>query len=111
MTGQPHLCLRVRGPQSKGPKGKGVRITDAYVPSGAMSFTVADVSGFKAGEDVVVRKPVTAEWVRFMGMDAMTRDGKPQTWVRGGEIETRRQVRAVEGNRITLAVPLTDSLD
>jgi hypothetical protein len=40
------------------------------------------------------------------------RDGKPQTWIRAGSvIRTDRVVDSVEGDRITLDVPLSDALD
>jgi hypothetical protein len=47
-----------------------------------------------------------------MGMDDMTRDGKPQTWIKTGSvISAERRIAAVDGKRITVDVPLSDSLD
>jgi hypothetical protein len=111
MTRRPHLCLRVRGPESRGTSGDGVRITDRYVPAGADAFSVADAGDFKPGDDVIIHHPVTPTWVRFMGMDGLTRNGERQLWVRQDEIPTHRKIRSVEGSRITLEVPLSDSLD
>jgi hypothetical protein len=55
---------------------------------------------------------VTAAWVKFMGMDDLVRDGKPQTWIKvGGVTTTERRVAAVAGDAITLDVPLSDSFD
>ena len=59
-------------------------MTEEYVPSGATSFSVKDVAGFKAGDVLQIRRPVTAKWVQYMGMDDLTRDGKAQTWIRAG---------------------------
>jgi len=110
-------------------------IADAYVPSGAISFTVADVPGsagippaslraikdakkeaaipgFAVGDTIEIRRPVTSAWVKFMGMDNLTRDGQPQTWIRTGAIlPIERRIAAISGNKITLDVPLSDSLD
>ena len=87
-------------------------IADAYVPSGAMTFAVADAKGFVVGDTIEIRRPVTAEWVKFMGMDNLTRDGKPQTWIRAGtSIPIERRIAAISGNKITLDVPLSDSFD
>ncbi len=87
-------------------------ITDAYVPSGSSSFNVANAAGFAAGDTIEVRRPVTASWVKFMRMDNLTRDGKPQTWIRTGTaIPIVRTISSVSGNRITLEVPLSDSFD
>jgi hypothetical protein len=111
MADRPHLCVRARGPGALPTPREGVRITDRYVPAGTNKLTVADASSFKAGDDVVVRRPVTAAWVHFMGMDDLTRSGRRQLWVRESEISTRRTIRSIDGNRITLDVPLSDSID
>lgn len=87
-------------------------IADAYVPSGAISFTVADAAGFAVGDVIAIRRPVTQAWVHFMQMDDMVRDGRPQTWIRAGSsITTERRVAAISGNTMTLDIPLTDSFD
>lgn len=87
-------------------------ISEAYVPSGMTSFTVASTAGFAAGDTIEIRRPVTAAWVKFMGMDNLVRGGKPQTWLRAGTtIPIERRIASVSGNRITLEVPLSDSFD
>jgi hypothetical protein len=87
-------------------------IAAAYVPSGAMTFTVGDAKGFSVRDTIEIRRPVTAAWVKFMGMDNLTRDGKPQTWIRAGtSIPNERRIAAISGNKITLDVPLSDSFD
>ena len=87
-------------------------ISDGYVPSGVNSFNVTDASGFKKGDAIEIRKPVTEEWIRFMQMDKMTRDGKPQTWIKAGSLLiTQRTIASLAGNKITLDVPLSDCID
>ncbi len=87
-------------------------ITDKYVPSGAMTFTVADAKGFAVGDMLSIRKPVTEAWVKFMHMDDLVRDGKAQTWIAVGRpLITERQIAAITANTITLDVPLSDSCD
>ena len=87
-------------------------IADKYVPSGAIAFTVVNPNGFVQGDDIEIRKPVTKSWVHFMEMDNLVRDGKPQTWLREGTfVVTRRTIATIEGNKITLDVPVTDSFD
>jgi hypothetical protein len=45
-------------------------------------------------------------------MDDLVRDGKKQTWLAAGRVlSTERQIKAIEGNQITLDVPLSDSYD
>jgi hypothetical protein len=82
------------------------------VPAGATTFRVRGASDFHAGDRVLVLRPVTAEWIHFMGMDTLVRDGQPQTWIPAGSvIRTDRVVYSVEGDRVTLDVPLSDALD
>jgi hypothetical protein len=87
-------------------------IADAYVPSGTTSFRVSNAAGFAAGNTIEIRRPVTTTWVKFMGMDNLVRNGKPETWLRAGTtIPIERRIASVSGNRITLEVPLSDSFD
>jgi hypothetical protein len=122
LAGKPHTAITVHAGAGRDrdsdvvapapPGGLGSAITDAYVPSGTRSFTVADPSGFAPGDLVVVRRPVTQAWVAFMQMNDLYRDGKPQTWLRPGTfLETERTIKAVAGARVTLDVPLSDALD
>jgi hypothetical protein len=54
---------------------------------------------------------VTANWVHFMGMDDLHRNGKAEHWVSVDHLEVRRKVAAVDGKRIRLEVPLMDDYD
>jgi hypothetical protein len=118
LAGRPHVAISMRVERRGGREERDdaavqrTKITDRYVPSGSTSFTVADASGFAAGDAVEVRRPVTEAWVKFMHMDDLVRDGKPQTWIRAGNtIATERRVAAVSGNTVTLDAPLSDCLD
>jgi hypothetical protein len=112
LTGEPHRFLDITGSGTWQMTGTPTAITDSYVPSGAMSFSVRATSGLRAGDRIVISRHVTEAWIRFMGMDTLTRDGKPQVWLKPGTvITTDRGVAAISGNRLTLDVPLSDSLD
>jgi hypothetical protein len=111
-TGEPHRFISVGGTGTWQPDATPAKIADAYVPSGATSFTVDSAAAFKAGDAIVIQRPVTAAWISFMGMDKLERNGKPQTWIKAGTlINADRVIRSVSGNRITLEVPLSDSYD
>ncbi len=87
-------------------------ITDAYVPSGAISFSVADAKDFGVGDTITIRRPTTAAWVKFMGMDTLNRNGRSQTWIGLNRSEnTERKIIAISGNKLTLDAPLSDSFD
>jgi len=118
LTGKPHVAISVReggGGRTRGDAsdaGAKTSITDAYVPSGATSFTVADATGLAVGDTIAIRRPVTAAWVKFMQMDDMVRDGKPETWIKVGNATlAERRIAAVARNKITVDVPLSDSFD
>ena len=119
LTGRPFTAVAVRRTAGRRPRGdiqppEGVQteITDAYVPSGAQSFTVADVNGLAVGDTILIRKPVTEAWVKFMQMDDLVRDGRPQTWLAvGSTVDAERRIAAIRGSRITVDVPLSDSYD
>jgi hypothetical protein len=97
----------------KKPSGNvSTKIVDAYVPSGSYTFSVANAKGFAVGDMIAIRKVVTADWVKFMHMDDLVRDGKKQTWLAVGRaLTTERQIKTIEGNKITLDVPVSDSFD
>ena len=93
--------------------GTPAAITDAYVPAGADAFSVDSAAGFRPGDTVLIQRPVTEAWIRFMDMDKLTRDGKPQTWIKAGHDHHAPigTIKSIAGNRITLDVPLSDSFD
>jgi len=110
LTGKPHMCVVVRGAVVTKAVGTATTISDAYVPAGSGSFNITSATGFAVGDTIRITRQVTDEWVKFMGMDQLVRDGKKQTWV-NGEITTERVIRKLEKNRITMDVPLNDSYD
>ncbi|KAI1208058.1 uncharacterized protein F4807DRAFT_163577 [Annulohypoxylon truncatum] len=87
-------------------------ITDSYVAIGADTVTVKDTKGLKVGQTVFVNRAATAKWIRYDGMSDLTRNNEPQTWIKGETlIQQPRIIGAINGNKVTLTVPLTDALD
>ncbi|HTQ40414.1 MAG TPA: hypothetical protein VMJ32_15420 [Pirellulales bacterium] len=85
-------------------------ITDAYVPSGTATFTVANATHFAVGDTIAINRPVTEAWVKFMQMDNLVRSGRHETWVTGA-ITTLRKIVAISKNTITVDIPLSDCFD
>ena len=117
LTGPPHVAIAVsphgagKAPKA-GELGRKARIVTAYVPSGTATFEVDDADGFLEGDAVLILRPSTPEWVRFMGMDKLVRDGSKEHWVGvPGAISSERTIAGIAGRRVTLDIPLTDSLD
>ncbi len=118
VTGAPHRVFTVGGTGTWRPVEGAVRITDKYVPAGASTFAVEPFHNFHAGDAVLVQRRATPEWIHFMNMDTLTRDGKPQTWLKEGTVITHdRTIKSIEPpgrgqeSRITLDVPVSDSFD
>lgn len=108
-------------------------ITNCYVGVGASSFKVSDASKLKIGQDIMVQRAATAEWIRANGMADLVRDGKPQTWVKvstrpklvsrgccltkmmmmqeGSLVQQPRKIKAIKDDIITVDIPLTDSIN
>ena len=110
MTGKAHTCVVVRGAVSSKEIGTATSFSDSYVPAGTKAFNVTEVSGLAAGDTIRIIRPITAAWVKLMGMDTLVRDGKKQTWMTG-DITTDRIIKKISGKNITLDVPLTDNYD
>jgi hypothetical protein len=112
VTGAPHRVFTVGGTGTWQPDTVRAAVTDTYVPAGANRVTVDSAAPFRAGDSVVIQRAATEAWIRFMNMDTLVRDGKPQTWLKPGTIITHdRTITSVQGNRITFDVPLSDSFD
>jgi hypothetical protein len=110
MTGAPHLAIEMTGDFQWRELGPATTLTDSYVPAGATLIHVANAAGIHPGDTLEIVKAVTPQWIHFMGMDHLVRDGKPQEWVKS-DIRILRQVSSIEGNVVKLSVPLTDSFD
>jgi hypothetical protein len=112
MSGNPHVCISMAGRVKVERIGSPRKFADAYVPSGASEIRLVDVVGLKVGDTLQIARPVTADWIQFMGMDTLVRNDKKQTWVSAGsELLTERTVTKLKGARVTLDAPLTDSFD
>ena len=96
-------------------EGSRVAVTDDYVPIGARTMRVEDASGLAVGDQIVVVRPATDEWIHTLGMDRIPerRDGGQVTqWTpRAYTIHYERAVTAVDGNETTIDAPLVMSLD
>lgn len=110
LSGEPHTAITISGDYTEESAGAPTHIAEDYVPSGTLTIKVEDASGLHPGDRIRITRPVTSEWLKFMGMDDLSRDGKHETWV-GASIATERTITRISGNTVRVDVPLTDSYD
>lgn len=108
MTGEPHRGIEISGSFYEKAEGEATALTDSYVPYGAMTIHVASTAGLRSGDTVRITRPVTPQWLAYMGMDHLTRTGRDEHWV-GDRLIVRRRIAKVGSNFVTFDVPLMDS--
>lgn len=79
-------------------------ITDTYVPLGATNFDLNNVSGLTVGTGIVIRRPWTTNWINAIGMSNL--------WSASGhQNDAERTITAINGNRVTLDIPLPTPIE
>jgi len=111
LTGDPHVGIVIKGDFALNTISPATNITDAYVPFGAHTVHVDDATHIHAGDLVQISKPVTAAWIKYMGMDDLERPGRDEHWISAKALNVRRRVTAVSGNAVTFQIALMDSYD
>jgi hypothetical protein len=100
---------------SEGLRGRQQRIVDPVLPVSSNTVTVADGSSFEVGDEVIVHRVSTAEWLARLGMDRLREihnDPTLENWLPGRyDLVHERRITRIDGNRISLDVPLMHSID
>ncbi len=98
--------------------GAGVQVSDASVPAGARTLTVASIDGFSVGARVLLRRPSTKAWIDAVGANNFPGPGQYKDqrleWVPGSrDIEWERTVVAIDpsAQQLTLDAPITTALE
>ncbi|UQZ83036.1 Endo-1,4-beta-xylanase A precursor [Paenibacillus konkukensis] len=90
-------------------------ITDMFVPAGARSFRVADASGFKVKDTVIVRRVGNQSWIHATDMDKIyDRPGLPpgsSSQMTPFNLDFDREITKIEGNVITVDAPIANSIE
>ncbi|WP_455663555.1 DUF6298 domain-containing protein [Phocaeicola sp.] len=94
------------------------RVTDTldvltlYVPVNTCTFQVTKGTQLKEGDQVLVVRPSTKEWIASVGCDIFGGGISALGWKTGDtDIAWDRKVSRADGNQITLNAPLTVALD
>lgn len=91
-------------------------LLDAYVPVGATRLRVANPGAFQPGNQVLVERPCTANWITAIGMDNISqRPGDPnstQQWYPGKvDLAFERTVLAVDATTVTVDAPVVMAME
>jgi hypothetical protein len=80
-------------------------IIDSFVPVGARSFEVASADGFSVGDKIIVNRQTNDVWIDELDMAqyGWTADYYQDKW--------ERIITAIEGNQITLDVPIVQAIE
>lgn len=83
-------------------------ITSDWVRVGSRSFEVADASGLRRGDNIVLVHPCTEAWLASVDHGGT---GKDAPWVVDSQpITYNRYIRSIRGNTVTVDVPLFEHL-
>jgi len=92
--------------------GSRIKITDAYVPTGAKTFEVTSAKSFKVGDKIVVYRPGTENWIQDLQMDKIIeRQGTKQWRASEYNLSYEREIVAVNGNKITIDNPIVMAME
>jgi hypothetical protein len=94
--------------------GPAHHVVDGYVPVGGRTLELDGTDGLHVDDEVVVQRPFSPQWLALIGMDRVTPrrpDAGTVSWRVGSGLHFERRITAIEGNRITLDVPLTNALE
>ncbi len=90
-------------------------LIDKHVPVGSTSFRVDSTAGLAVGDDVIVKRPSTAEWIADIGMDRIPPRNDGGTiiqWTAGSRDQLyERVIVRIEGDRIFIDAPLPNSFE
>lgn len=89
-----------------------VKIANAYVPVNAHSFSIENIAQFHKGDHIIIRRPSTLNWIQALGTYHFGGGITALGWKPGErDLYFDRMITAVNGNTITIDVPLTTALD
>ncbi|RNL52604.1 pectate lyase [Pedobacter jejuensis] len=89
-----------------------VAIADNYVPVNATKITLTNVSGFKVGDQIIINRPSTKEWIETLKTVEFGGGESALGWKPGTrDIHWDRKIIAINGSEITIDAPITTALD
>ncbi|MBS1653437.1 MAG: pectate lyase [Bacteroidetes bacterium] len=88
------------------------KITDAYVPVNASSFSVNNASSYHPGDHIIIHRPSTLNWIHEIGTYHFGGGITALGWKPGErDLYFDRMITSVNNNTITIDAPITTALD
>jgi hypothetical protein len=88
-------------------KNTRVKITNTFVPVGAMWVDVESAAGFKVGDKVIQFRPSPENWIHDLKMDQIVARADTKQWKAGEyDMHYERVVTKIEGNKVYLDNPV-----
>lgn len=86
-------------------------ILNDHVPVNGSRFVLDSVDGLSIGQSILVRRPSPQNWIDLMGMSSV--QGRPTPIWKPNTVDVlwQRTITEIEGNHVTLDVPLTCALE
>lgn len=89
-----------------------VSIVESYVPVGRKFVVVSDASGYAAGDEIIVYRPGTAQWITDIKMDQLTPSDGTVQWSAGSySFEFERILTRVSGDTLFFRNPLVMAME
>ncbi|WP_187260510.1 hypothetical protein [Pontibacter beigongshangensis] len=87
-------------------------LTDAFVPTGAMSVRVAAAAIFKAGDRIILYRPGTTRWITDIRMNQIeAREGTKQWEPQQYDLHFERVITSINGNEVFLDNPVVMEME
>lgn len=88
------------------------KIKNSYVPVGAKSFEVASVGQLKVGDQIMVFRPGTENWIKDLKMDQIEPGTGTVQWTGAAyNFEFERVITAIKGNTIFIDNPIVLAME
>ncbi len=93
-------------------KGTFYQISDSYIPVGAMDLGTGSADSFSVGDQIMIRRPSTKDWIKETGMDEHGGAIGLNRWEEGTrDLSWDRTIVAINGDRITFDAPVTTAME
>ena len=100
-------CESKASPTASRAVNRRYRVLDEYAPVGANKLRLDSTADLRVGDQIIVTRPSTSDWIKALGMDAFGVGWRPGT----RDIRWDRTITRVDGDTITVDAPITTAIE